>query len=314
MMAGVTGWSNAMPISIQTPESIGEFQAIISRFDASSKESKQELRRLRQRDRESFEGLAICWLKNCEDCDAARFVSSMIMVTEHRIKQFCNAVLFSGDEAIHVVKQLSRHHPSLALWILDIGLVSNIDNGTAERVLSLVETSADPKQLAELMTPLVNSGNSRIRSKAILLSARGARNPRWARHLMKDPDRRIGANAVEALWDAVASEEILEFFRQASLEDNPRIAANALVGLVGHGDVEAVGRLCELALRDSPDFRASAAWAMGETGKMEFFSSLKILINDQHPKVKVNAIRSMRRIQLVAASIRTAGESIRQTA
>ena len=138
-----------MPISIQTPESIGEFQAIIARFDVNTKESKQELRRLRQRDRESFEDLAICWLKTAEDCDVARFLSSMIMVTEHRIKQFCNAVLFSGEEATHLVKQLSRHHPSLALWILDTGLVSNIDNGTAERVLSLVEASADPKQLAE---------------------------------------------------------------------------------------------------------------------------------------------------------------------
>ncbi len=294
-----------MSISIQTPESTGEFQAIIARFDVSTKESKQELRRLRQWDRESFEDLAICWLKTAEDCDAARFLSSMIMVTEHRIKQLCNAVLFSVDEATHLVNQLSRHHPSIALWILDIGLVSNVDNGTAERVLSLVEASSDPKQLAELMTPLVSSGNSRIRSKAILLSARSARNPRWARQLMKDPDRRISANAVEALWDAGASEEILAFFRDASLEDNPRIAANALVGLVGNGDSEAVARLCELALRDSPDFRASAAWAMGETGKMEFFFSLRILMHDKHPKVKVNAIRAMRRIQLDAASIRT---------
>ena len=303
-----------MPISIQTPESVGEFQAIITKFDATTKESKQELRRLRQRDREGFEDLAICWLKTAEDCDAARFLSSMIMVTEHRIKQLCNAVLFSGDEATHVVKQLSRHHPSLALWVLDIGLVSNIDNGTAERVLSLVEASADPKQLAELMTPLVNSGNSRIRSKAILLSARGARNPRWAGQLMKDPDRRIGANAVEALWDARASEEILEFFRQATFEDNPRIAANALVGLVNHGDAEAVEQLCELAFRDSPDFRASAAWAMGETGSIEFLPTLRTLLNDHHPKVKVNAIRALRRIQLATATIRAIDDLPKQLA
>ena len=83
---------------------------------------------------------------------------------------------------------------------------------------------------------------------------------------------------------------------------------------VSHGDAEAVEQLRELALRDSPDFRASAAWAMGETGRTEFLSTLRTLLNDHHPKVKVNAIRAMRRIQLATATIRAIDDLPKQLA
>ena len=162
-------------MSIQTPESVGEFQAIITKFEATTKESKQELRRLRQRDCEGFEDLAICWLKTAEDCDAARFLSSMIMVTEHRIKQLCNAVLFSGDEATHVVKQLSRHHPSLALWVLDIGLAETVGR-TGVEMEALTAVSVALLTIYD-MCKAVDRG---MRIEGVrLLEKRGGKSGQW---------------------------------------------------------------------------------------------------------------------------------------
>ena len=285
-------------MKVHHSERIGEFTQILTHFDKEPQSSIERLRSLRSQNREEFEDLAFDWLKSSGDVAGSRLIAGMIMITENRLRQLCDAVFFSNAEALSIVRHLSRPHKKLAYWLVDVGLPMNVDNGTAERVLCLVEAAASREQLDELMSPLMESSNGRVRSKAVLLKAKSGKCPRWAKEMLSDPDPRIGANAVEAMWDAGECAGILEFFREAANENNPRTAVNALVGLIRFGDQEAENTLQALAGNVSPDFRASSAWGMGESGLPVFLPCLQGMLDDLEPKVKLNAVRSMRRISM----------------
>ena len=71
-----------------------------------------------------------------------------------------------------------------------------------------------------------------------------------------------------------------------------------MVGLIRFGDAEAENIVQRLASHESGDFRASAAWAMGETALPVFLPCLQGMVGDPQPKVKLNAIKALRRINM----------------
>ena len=286
-----------MFLRVQNPERIGEFRRLLG-SDQSPHSLKENLGAWRMHNHEEFEDLAFDWLKVEADSSASQLLASMIVVTQGRVRQLCDSVFYSAAEAMSIVRHLARSHGQLAYSLVDIGLAANVDNGTAERVLCLVEAAASKEQMCELMSPFLDNSNSRVRAKAVLLGTKSSMNPRWAGPLLLDPDPRIAANVVEGLWDADDRQDILAFFQEAAKEDNPRTVANALVGLIRFGDSAAIKTLEDMTKGESADFRASAAWAMGETAFPVFLPCLQVLVGDPEPKVKLNAVRSLRRIHL----------------
>jgi len=165
-----------------------------------------------------------------------------------------------------------------------------------ERILGILKFMPDATSFRPLLTPLLRHGNARIRSKVALLAGEGNRNRTWFERRMLEDDPRVRANAIESAGTAVA-EDLRPLFRSAALDSNNRVVGNALIALYRLGEAEAVGGLHELAFRQDPAFRATAVWAMGETGDSRFLPVVARILTDPHETTKAAAFRAIRKLR-----------------
>ena len=147
-----------------------------------------------------------------------------------------------------------------------------------------------------LLTPLLRHPDARIRSKVALLAGEGNGNRTWFERRMLEDDPRVRANALESAGPAVA-EDLRPLFRTAASDANNRVAGNALVALYRLGEGAAVAGLYELAARQDPTFRSTAAWAMSETGDTRFLPLLGKILTDPNETTKAAAFRAIRKLR-----------------
>lgn len=128
--------------------------------------------------------------------------------------------------------------------------------------------------LSEIAHPAAGSAlDARLRSMLALASGRLGPLARLGESCFADADPRVRANAVEGLWGRDDG-EALDRYRAALQDPHPRPAANACVGLYLAGSTQSVRELRAMSLHPSPNFRAAAAWAMGRTGDERFLPVL----------------------------------------
>ena len=84
---------------------------------------------------------------------------------------------------------------------------------------------------------------------------------------------------------------------EAAGDANNRVVANALVGLSKLGEPEVLALLKRMASHPKAPFRASAAWAMGETRDPVFLRYLEALGADFEPAVRRMANRALTRLK-----------------
>jgi hypothetical protein len=75
-------------------------------------------------------------------------------------------------------------------------------------------------------------------------------------------------------------------------DPHQRVVANALVALMRIGAAGAAEELRKMARNPSAVFRASAAWAMGESGNPAFLPLLDEPVRDLDPNVSRNALKA----------------------
>ena len=102
----------------------------------------------------------------------------------------------------------------------------------------------------------------------------------------------MSANAVESLWGASAP-SVSEVLLAAANDSNNRVAGNALVGLYRLRDQSAIPRISRMAADSRPQFRATAAWTMGQTGDPRFLPALEKLTRDLYASVRKNAAKAI---------------------
>jgi hypothetical protein len=188
---------------------------------------------------------------------------------------------------------------------LDQGLLRALQPGSgndecpaerALRVLEIIEQSTEGPRLQPLLARLLRHRDPRVRSKSTLISGRLVRRADWLEQRLSEPDSRVRANAVEALWGD-ESPTVLDLFRVAAGDKHHRVAGNAVVGLHRAGALPAVQIVQSLAAHSDPMFRASAAFAMGQTGDPRFLRLLeRMAMNDKGPP-RQNALRAMVRLK-----------------
>jgi hypothetical protein len=179
------------------------------------------------------------------------------------------------------------------------------DEPTERRILGILPVLSDTS-LLPLLLQLSRHPSSRVRSKVSLLIGRINRNSKWVEKQMLEPDPRVRANAVEALW-GVDSEEARELLWKCATDCNNRVAGNALAGLYCLGETESIRLALDMAAHPSADFRATAAWAMGKSEDPRFMPALSSLAVDSASRARANARRSMARINESTARLRAAG-------
>jgi len=207
------------------------------------------------------------------------------------------------EEAAEWISRLSGIDPlvdiHLARWVLN-----RLRSGPAERIgpaarriLTILEQTSSAHRLGPLLVQLLRVPDPRIRSKVALMLGRNTQDVRWA---LEDPDDRVRANAVEAIWGA-NSKDVRGTLWTMARDANNRVAGNALLALHKLGEPAAVKELEAMSRQDSPRFRATAAWVMGQTCDAAFLERLHDLETDPEDSVRRNARLALVRMKPAAA-------------
>lgn len=174
---------------------------------------------------------------------------------------------------------------------------------SASQALTLLDILVAAVGLGRIRTALIkllSSPDACLASKAALLLAQGNASAHWLERQLQHPDPRVRANVIEAHWDQ-HSAEFRRLFQMATRDPNNRVVGNALVALYRSGDVDAREALLQLAQHREPRFRATAAWAMGETEDDFFLNQLHQMAEQESGPPRLQALRALQRIRRAAA-------------
>ncbi len=165
-----------------------------------------------------------------------------------------------------------------------------------ELVMALKNKQSD-EALAAITKVIKNTDDKKV--KAISLRIIGLSRAKFTVPLLceciKDPDKRVRANAVEALAE-LGSEEIIETIRPLLNDFDNRVKANTAKGLWKLGGARSLQILREMISDNDKWMRASAAYALGEIGVIQVGEILQTAINDIDNDVKVNVIKALGKI------------------
>ncbi len=245
---------------------------------------------------EEFRVAAVPLLRTGEG-PGQRFLVSFLMQNDSLEKRLIDHTAFTREEALTVARAAHRVEPSL-----DVKLAMHLagraveDERDAGRILEILEAISQPANLLPLMGSIMQHPHARVRSKAALLMGKGNRNAAWLRQQLSEPDDRVRANAVEALW-GLDGEEASQVFLAAAHDRNQRTAINGILGLYLCGRTESLALLAEAAQHSSGAFRASAAWGMGRTQDPRFLPVLTRLVRDTEALVRSNALKAVGKIR-----------------
>jgi hypothetical protein len=221
------------------------------------------------------------------------YLLQRIWGSESLLDILCDPAAFDLGTARSLAGQLARRYPDVDLRLaLELMKVSAGDSHV-ERCLDVLE--AIPSAGRRLVIPLVSlmkSSNAAVRARAAKFLGKRVDNLNWARTHFNDSDPRVRANVVESLWGTDSS-EVQALLWKAAEDGHNRVCGNALLPLYRLGAVEVLPLIRDLAGHERPDFRATAAWVMGNTGDFRFSETLKGLRGDPDTRVRASVLRAL---------------------
>ena len=156
--------------------------------------------------------------------------------------------------------------------------------------------SPAPRRTVPALAGLLRDPNPRLRAKLALLVGRRVQNTEFAAEKQEESDPRVRANAIESLWGdkAVTASAVLW---RAAKDANNRVVGNALLGLYQLQDPKAISSILAMSTDSKPQFRATAAWVMGQTADPRFLPPLEKLAHDLYAPVRNNASKALKLIR-----------------
>ena len=217
------------------------------------------------------------------------------------LRRLCDPNVCSAPEAIAIARERARldslFTSRLARAVLDGG--SPAESATAMRLMEILAAIASPVRVV-LISPLLHHPDARVQSKASLLVGKTNQNWRWVQQRLRDPDARVRANALEALW-GMNTQEAKAIFRQALDDSDNRVVGNALVGQYRAGDPKCTEKIAALADDSREEFRGTAIWAMQQIGDPAFIPVLAGLLRQGGPAVRARTMRALTTLKLAQA-------------
>lgn len=170
-------------------------------------------------------------------------------------------------------------------------------------LLGLLEAFATGLNLLALNSGTAESLDTRVRARLALILGKAARTYDAFVALAADPDPRVRANCLEALWGC-SSATARDLFERGTRDPHHRVVANALIGQYLQGNPASVAGLVDLIRRPDTASKAAAAWAMGRTGDSRFTPLLQAIrrLPGQDPVVVRNCLGAIRRVQQSAGA------------
>ena len=181
-----------------------------------------------------------------------------------------------------------RTDPGLTNSLADEILASPSEDDQQD-LLEILGQTHPRLEVVNRLAGLLHHRNPRVHSKVALLLARVAPEGEWALAGMADPDPRVRANIVEALWkhkSAFAG----GVFQRAADDPHHRVAANAIYGLYLSGDPQALPRIRQLLTGDGLERRAGL-WLAERTADPRYLPLLGKLIGKVEPEARARCLK-----------------------
>ncbi len=305
-----------MPLGTHTLGSDRESKAttltgLLDRFEKQRDACSRFIGQFAKEDPAGFREAALVFLNRGGDGPAERYLVRFLRTQGDLLKLLTDPAGPHIDEAVHLACVWRPH-----ISDLDVLLAKTLKGASiqeAERILHILGYVTENNRILPLLIPLMEHGSERVRQKAVLIFGKFCQSAIFAEVFLRNSDSRIRANAVEGLWKVSAgwaADALLE-----ALEDpNNRVAANAALGLYKRGHKDGRQALVRMAAHSKAAFRASAAWAMGETRDEKFLPALELLKGNAAKIVVRKAATAIDKIMLCrknrAASQRESGKSL----
>jgi HEAT repeat protein len=206
------------------------------------------------------------------------------------------------EEAARLARSMGGLEPmldvKLALRLAHGSLVSTVASTeeSSRRLLGVMEALDPNPRIWMILSQVVRAQSPEVRSRSAHVLVRATRNPRLAHRRLEDGDPAVRATVLEALWGAPVP-GASDLFQAARQDDDPHVAASALVGLYLAGHREAPAALAQLAHSGIGAVRREAAWAMGNTRDVQFRDVLHRLTVDARFDVRVKAKAALAAIE-----------------
>ena len=294
-----------------SPQAHGELEACVRSYDRDAAANGRSIRELLRANRQAFYSGALDLLKSADDSRGSQYLIS-VLADSHLLVQALSDLALSKAEAVSLAQAAVQAGVMadvlIAKHLMEVAHdIENICPPPIQRVIDVLAEIADGGRVLPLLMTLVRQKNPYLQSKAVLMIGRLNHNVKWVQSRLAEPDPRVRANAVEALW-GVDSEEARKLLRSASRDSHGRVAGNALIGLYRLGDHTVIPELMKMAESESRRFRTSAAWVMGETGDPRFTKSLGRMVGDPHLPLRTRAFAALGQIRASVTRARQAGE------
>lgn len=265
------------PLTAQTsargvPPSGQSLEHLVEGFPGNPMRAREEIERLGDRDQDAFLDDAIPLVLAAKTGQGYRFLLARLLTKGLLVEILSNPARMSHAQGVEFLRAAAKMDPhfdvKLTRWLLDGDnreWVASL-GARSEALLGVLAEASPGNRLLPLLVQFLRSKGERVSSKAAMLVAQRSQRVELA---LADEDARVRANAIEALWgmDTLKARRTLH----GALDDpNNRVVGNALLGLLRLGDRTVIPNLMDMAKRDDPAFRASAAWVMGQVGDPRF--------------------------------------------
>ncbi|MGA2434903.1 MAG: HEAT repeat domain-containing protein [Bryobacteraceae bacterium] len=260
-----------------------QLQELIAAFAQNPSQIRKQLLELFANGRSVFCAGAVPLLMEAPENPAIQFIRELLI--SNCMLPMCDPRLLPLEEEIQIARDLMKTDP-----LLDTKLArrfsqlageeaSKMETEVAERILTVLGAISDGTRILPMLVQVLRHPDTRLRSKAALLVGRTNKSGQWTDRLLNEPDARVRANTIEALW-GMDSPGARALFWEATKDPNNRVVGNALLGLHQLGDNATIPRLLALTASQDPLFRATAAWVMGETEDPRFLPALGQMIRE----------------------------------
>lgn len=281
--------------------------------------ARREMRRLLQDDPAGFHAAAIRELADDQahtsplpssESDGREFLRRLVLAEGSILDILCDPDACSLEEASRLASTFAKMEaPFEALLRRRIPPQLRLeDEPKTERIIQILAAFAEPRRLATLLSRFLSHPSARVRATVVRLSGSHCFAREWFARVLKDPDPRVRANGVEALWGR-KSDDVKELLTLAGGDPHHRVAANALVGLCLAGDESGRSKIEQMMEHTNAAFQSAACWAAGYVADPAFVPRLTAILNGSKGLTRANALGALaaiRRKQQAASEAETA--------
>ncbi|MEO8660110.1 MAG: HEAT repeat domain-containing protein [Bryobacteraceae bacterium] len=274
---------------------IEQLTHILDCFSAGPMRARENIDRLVEADKSAFLDAATPLILLAKTDQGYRYLLAQMLAKGFFVEIVCNTARMDSVAGVTFLRAAVKMDPQfdvkLTRWLLDEGNRQWLTSmgSQSETLLDVLAEASPGNRLLPLVIQFLRSKGEHVSSKAALLVAQRSQQVELA---LADPDPRVRANAVEALW-GLDTQKARRTLYNAIDDSNNRVVGNALLGLLKLKERSATIRLSAMARHQDPLFRASAAWVMGQTRDRRYVQFLEDIQGKDVETVGAVAVKAL---------------------